>query len=111
MYTGQFTIQKSWTDRNLSAYLSTNLYGPQQLPSNRSREKSPVFAIANIGLTKSIGSFDLSLDVKNLTDWVQGDNPFQTSPSGEGNIIDSAMIYGPLLGRTVGIGLAYSFDL
>jgi len=109
-YTGNFTLHKQWVEKAVTTDFSVNIFGPQYLPADRGRDKSPVFALANIGIAKSMGKFDLTLAIKNLTDWTQGDNPFIQSGNGS-SFMDSAMIYGPLLGRTINIGVEYSGDL
>lgn len=107
-YTGRFALSKTWMKKKFTLNFAVSVFGPQFLPENRSRSQSPVYAIADLGFSKSFGSTDISLDVKNLTGWIQGDNPFPETPNGSGNIIDSAMIYGPMLGRIVTLGVSYS---
>ena len=84
------------------------------MPEGRSRAKSPTFAIFGADVSRSFGPVDVSFKINNLTDWVQSDNPFVTDASGMGEVIDSAMIYGPLriyLGKARGWDLAAELGL
>ncbi|MCF7810789.1 TonB-dependent receptor [bacterium] len=109
LFTANLSVLKSWKKSNLMAELSSDIYGSQYLPAGRSRTQSPVYAILNTGISKSFGALRLALNINNITDWVQPDDPFVTDASGSGKIVDSALIYGPLLGRTFRANLDYTF--
>ncbi len=89
----------SWraTQRGTLIRLRGNFYGPQELPEGRTRDTSPIWQTWDLDLNQQVGSVDLLLSVENLFDWVQKDSPFVQDASGV--LIDSAMIYGPLVGR------------
>ncbi len=108
-FTANLTTLKNWKESAFTAELSGNVYGSQYLPAGRDRSKSPVYVILNTGLSKSFGALRLALSISNLTDWVQPDDPFVADAAGSGKIVDSALIYGPLLGRTFRTSLDYTF--
>ncbi len=110
-YTGTASIGKSWIVSGLSAEIRANLFGPQALPEGRSRTHSPVFAIYDLNLSKSFQQLRLSLAVDNLADWVQPDAPLTASADGSGQVVDSALIYGPLIGRVFRVNLNYILPL
>ncbi len=110
-YTANIAVKKQWQSKNINAEVNSNIYGPQQMPEGRSRSQSPVYAIYNARVVKAWRSVSLSAAVDNITDWVQPDPPFVPDPDGNGNVVDSALIYGPLLGRTFRVGLSYTLPL
>lgn len=110
-WTGSLTALKKWREPAISADVNARIYGPQKLPASRRRTESPVFFVVDAGISKQIKDLTLAFSISNLTDWIQPDNPFVVAAGGAGQVIDSAMIYGPLIGRTFRASLSYNLDL
>ncbi len=108
-YTADASLLKEWALPQISAEIRANLYGPQALPEGRSRSDSPVYTIFSTGISKKFNGLTLALNVENLTDWTQPDDPFVFIPGTDASFIDSAMIYGPMLGRTFQASIDYNF--
>ncbi len=111
LYTGNIILRHNRAWYQLRPFLKFNFYGPQNLPEGRSRSESPSYITADTRISRAFGSVTATLSVNNLTDWVQPDDPFVTDPNNGNKVVDSAMIYGPLLGRTVQLSVGYSLDL
>jgi outer membrane receptor for ferrienterochelin and colicins len=82
----------------LGAELRLRATGPQEMPVGRGRDKTPAWSVLDLGLEHDLGSWTLGLDVENLLDYVQPDNPLVIDAGHEG-MLDAALIYGPLIGR------------
>ncbi|MCB9358110.1 MAG: outer membrane beta-barrel protein, partial [Calditrichaeota bacterium] len=108
VYTGNAGLTKLIRHYNLTAELNAALYGPQYLPEGRAREKSPAFAIWNLGLSKAWQRVTLSGTVNNLLDWTQPDDPYLRDENGR-LLLDSSLIYGPQLGRTFSLALTWRY--
>lgn len=91
----------------LSADLRLRAFGPQTLPEGRGRERSPAWATWDLGLGWQGAGWRLGLDVENLFDWVQPDDPLVAGA--DGTVFDAALIYGPLAGRRVSLRLDVGF--
>jgi outer membrane receptor for ferrienterochelin and colicins len=109
IYTANGSIERRLAELGLTADMEANLYGPQPLPEGRSRDQSPTYATVNLGVAKDWGRWTVSASVDNLFDYTQPDNPLITNPSTGERRFDSAMIYGPLLGRVFLVGLRGHF--
>jgi outer membrane receptor for ferrienterochelin and colicins len=94
-WTAALGLAKAFDSTTLSAKLRIN--GPQALPAGRSLSESPVWSVLDLGASHSVGRLGLGLYIDNALDYVQPDDPFIMGDSGE--LLDSAMIYGPLVGR------------
>ncbi|MBM3324779.1 MAG: TonB-dependent receptor, partial [Calditrichaeota bacterium] len=108
-YTANGTLGKTWSRVGLSTGLSASLYGPQKIPEGRGRSASPTYALWDWRLSKSLGPLELAASVQNLTNWTQADNPYSYDPITGRRVLDSGLYYGPLLGRTFHLSLAYSW--
>ncbi len=105
-FTGSASLRKNFAKHGLTTELSSAVYGPQDIPGGRSRSKSPTYSIWNLGMTKSWKTFSVSGSVNNLLDYTQPDDPYLRDENGR-ILLDSAMIYGPLLGRTYSLALTW----
>ena len=79
-------------------------------PENlRAREESETFFIMNTQITRTLGNFEVYAGAENLGNFIQSDaivdaeNPF-------GDFFDATMIYGPLNGRTVYLGVRFNLE-
>ncbi len=106
-FTGDATLSKTWSRSGIGADIGTNVYGPQYISDGHGREKSPVYATWTSSIRKSWRMFTASFTVENMFDWTQSDNPYPRDPATGFLLPDSALLYGPLLGRTFHIGLTY----
>ncbi|MCC6476813.1 TonB-dependent receptor [bacterium] len=109
-YTLSSSLRKSFPKANVTAELSNAVYGPQYIPAGRARDKSPAFATWDIGVSKAWKQFTLSASVKNLFDWTQSDDPYLRDEQTGDLLLDSSLIYGPLLGRTAALSLAWRWS-
>ena len=107
-YTANASIRKAFASKGITTEISSAVYGPQYIPEGRSRSESPVYAIWNLGVTKSWKTVSLSGSVNNLFDWTQSDDPYLRDDQGR-LLLDSSMIYGPLLGRTFALALTWRY--
>ncbi len=82
--------------------------GPQEMPEGRGRDKTPAWSVLDLGLDWRAWSWSLGLDVENLLDYVQPDNPLVHDANHEG-MLDSALIYGPLVGRRLRLRAEFAF--
>ncbi len=94
--------------------LTINWFGNKRVPSTsinpaqyQMSEKSPAFAVVNAQVTRNfIANLDVYLGVENLFDFRQNDliidpqNPY-------GNYFDASLIWGPVNGRMVYMGIRY----
>ncbi len=101
-------LEKVWIAAGLSSELSAALYGPQKLPEGRERSVSPAYVLLDARISKSWGALTLAGTIKNLTNWTQPDSPFQYSPTTGQPLLDSALMYGPRLGRIFVASLTFS---
>jgi outer membrane receptor for ferrienterochelin and colicin len=94
--------------------LTLQWFGTKRLPDTqmnpaglRSRTYSPSFMLANMQITRSFfAGFDLYLGIENLTNFRQKD-PILDAANPNGNYFDSALIWGPIYGRTMYGGLRW----
>jgi len=80
---------------------TTHLPAEMQLPT-----ESPAYTVINNQITYRIKSFDMYLGVENLTDFKQH-HPIIGASDPFGNNFDASMLWGPIMGRTIYIGLRY----
>ena len=92
----------------LGAQLRWRGYGPQELPEGRGRDKTPTWSVLDLGLDWRAVGWSLGLDVENLLDYVQPDNPLVHGADHAG-MLDSALIYGPLMGRRLRLRAEFAF--
>lgn len=104
------SLRKSFAKSGITAELSNAVYGPQFLPEGRGREKSPAYTIWDLGLSKAWKNVTLSASLKNLFDWTQSEDPYLRDPQTGHLILDSSLIYGPLLGRTAALSLSWNLN-
>lgn len=96
-WTGSATVRRAIGTALISAKWRIN--GPQALPEGRSRDESPVWSTLDLAAQKAFGRWTLGINLDNALDYTQPDDPFvQTA---DGSLIDSAMIYGPMVGRRI----------
>ena len=108
VYSGDARLGKQFKNAGIKSELSVNVTGPQYLPEGRSRLKSPAYALWDATVAKTWKQFEMSLTVKNIFDWTQPDNPYPRDPVTGRLLTDTALMYGPLVGRMVFVGMAYS---
>lgn len=101
-------IGKAWKAAGVKSEVSADVIGPQYLPEGRSRLKSPTYALWNAMVAKTWKQVEVSLSVRNIFDWTQSDRPFPRDPQTGRLLPDTALMYGPLVGRTVHVGMSYS---
>ena len=103
------------TEKKWSFDFTLNWIGEQRLASTQSNpvehrrgDKSPSYFLANAQISKKWSDkFDTYLGVENLFDFKM-DNPIIDSENPFGNNFDSSMIWAPIFGRNIYIGLRYS---
>lgn len=108
VYSGNASLMKKFTQKGITTELSAGVFGPQYLPEGRNRDKSPSYAIWNLGLTKSWKQVSLSGSVNNIFGWTQPDDPYLRDDTGR-LLLDSSLIYGPQLGRTFALALTWRY--
>ncbi|MCB9267596.1 MAG: TonB-dependent receptor [Lewinellaceae bacterium] len=94
--------------------LTLNWQGAKQLPSTvsnppeyRRQDTSPDFLLANAQVSKSWGEhFEIYLGAENLFNFMQAD-PIISSEDPFGPYFDSSLVWGPVFGRNVYLGLRY----
>jgi outer membrane receptor protein involved in Fe transport len=106
-WTGDAAVGKNWR-QGWDAELAASVFGPQFLPEGRVRKTSPAYVLWDTELRKNWGAFSTSLIVRNLFNWTQSDNPYQRDPRSGRLVPDAALFYGPVLGRTVHVGVSYA---
>lgn len=90
----------------LGAELRWRITGPQEMPEGRGREHTPIWSVLDLSLDQRSAAWTVGLDVENLLDYVQPDNPLDGAHAG---MLDSALIYGPLVGRRARLRLEWAF--
>jgi outer membrane receptor for ferrienterochelin and colicins len=108
-FTAGASLVKEWTIQGVRAHANVRVFGPQELPDGRGRDESPTYAMVDLGVRKSWDRFSVSLNAENIADYVQPDDVFTLDPTTGKRRLDSAMIYGPQLGRTVSLTLSANF--
>lgn len=94
-----------------------NWIGEQRIASTQSNpegyrlaEKSPAYFLANAQISKKWSKkFTTYLGVENLFDF-RMDNPILDSENPFGNNFDSSLIWAPIFGRNIYVGLRYSLN-
>lgn len=94
--------------------LTVQWFGSKRLPDTqanplpfRARGHSPAFALANAQVTRSFfAGLDLYLGIENITDFRQ-DDPIIDAADPGGSYFDSALVWGPVNGRTVYLGMRW----
>jgi len=109
-YTANSSLKKSWASIGMSAELSAALYGPQKLPEGRNLSESPAYTLWDMRIAKTWSSIEAFASVNNLTNYMQPDDAYAIDAVTGETKFDSALLYGPLLGRTFHLGLTYSFN-
>jgi len=107
IYSGDARLGKIWRKAGIKSELSADVVGPQYLPEGRSRVKSPPYVLWDATAAKTWNHFEVTLAVKNIFDWTQSDNPYPRDPTTGRLMTDTALMYGPLIGRTVFCGVSY----
>lgn len=101
----------SWyVDFTTNFYGASRLPGTEQNPENLQLAKeSDTFFLFNTQVTRTLGNFEVYAGSENLGNFIQDDaivdaeNPF-------GEFFDASMIYGPLNGRTIYVGVRFNFE-
>ena len=106
-WTAGARLDRSFGNSRVNAGLKLKVFGPQTLPEGRSRDESPIWSTVDLTMDKHFNGWQLGFDVENLLDWTQPDSPFVRSDSGD--LLDSAMIYGPLVGRRFRLRLNFGW--
>jgi outer membrane receptor for ferrienterochelin and colicins len=104
-WTGAVRVNKQFSAAKTTVSLHWKIFGPQELPAGRSISESPIWQIYNLSVKKNFQNWQLGFDIENLFDWTQPDSPFINQ--NEGGLIDSALIYGPLIGRRFRLSLSF----
>jgi outer membrane receptor for ferrienterochelin and colicin len=111
---GYATVREEEDEAMMQYDLTLQWFGPKRLPDTqtnpsglRSVERSPSFVLANTQVTRSFfAGFDLYLGAENLLNFRQSD-PILDAANPNGSYFDSALIWGPIYGRTVYGGLRW----
>jgi len=82
----------------LGAEMRVRATGSQLMPEGRERERTPAWAVVDASVDYRGWNWTLGVDLENLLDYVQPDNPLVEGGEHAG-MLDSALIYGPLIGR------------
>jgi len=103
-------------DGNWYVDFTTNYYGASRLPGTEQNpenlqlaKQSDTFFLFNTQVTRTLGNFEVYAGSENLGNFIQDDaivdaeNPF-------GEFFDASMIYGPLNGRTIYLGVRFNFE-
>lgn len=98
-WTARAQVRRLWAGPSIEGSLTLRSTGPQKLPDGRARSEAPVYHLVDLDLQRTLGAWTLGLRVENLTDWIQPDSPLEQDEQGQ--TLDSALIYGPMLGRTI----------
>ena len=106
-WTARAQVRHLWVKPALEGALTLRSTGPQVLPAGRSRSQAPVYHLLDLDLQHTRGPWTLGLRVENMTDWIQPDAPLISN--GVGQTVDSALIYGPMLGRTFLLRVQWEF--
>ena len=112
---GYSTGRDDPNERQMLYDLTVQWFGPKRLPDTRqnpveyrAREYSPSFALVNAQVTLSFTlNMDLYLGVENLLDFRQA-NPILDPENPMGQYFDSALVWGPITGRALYMGLRWS---
>lgn len=102
------------SDAAMSYDLTVQWFGTKRLPDTqsnptglRARAESPSFVLANAQVTRSFfAGLDLYLGIENITGFRQ-DDPILDAANPNGGFFDSALVWGPLNGRTAYLGLRW----
>ena len=94
--------------------LTIQWFSPKRLPDTKdnptklkAREFSPSFALANTQITRSFfDGFDLYLGIENIFNFMQH-HPIISYDNPSSEYFDSSLIWGPIYGRLVYLGLRY----
>ncbi len=89
---------------------TANYNGKSRLPrftNSAIREYSPEFVIINTQVTRYYKNFEVYLGIENITDFRQ-DSPVITPDDPFGPDFDASIIWGPLSGRNIYLGIRYS---
>ncbi|MCK9410473.1 MAG: TonB-dependent receptor [Bacteriovoracaceae bacterium] len=111
---GYANVREDEEDANMLYDVTLQWFGTKRLPDTQmnpiglqSRAYSPSFILANTQITRSFyAGFDLYLGIENLTNFRQS-NPILDAANPNGNYFDSALIWGPIYGRTMYAGLRW----
>ncbi len=95
--------------------ITTQLNGPSRIPDTRSNPvayqmetESPVYLILHAQITKKIKKvLDIYVGAENLTDYTQH-HPILAAEAPFSKYFDSALIWGPIMGRTIYAGLRFT---
>ncbi len=106
-WSGSVRLSKDFFARGLQFRGTWKIFGPQKMPAGRAIDESPVWHTTDLSAQQQLGAWSLGLHLENVLDYTQPDSPFLRSEEGE--LLDSAMIYGPLAGRRVRLTLSTGF--
>jgi outer membrane receptor for ferrienterochelin and colicins len=109
-YTADGSFGKEWKRSGISAEVAANVFGPQYTPEGRNRDKSPTYVLWNTSVRKDWKYFNVAFGVNNIFDWLQSDDPYYFDPISGRISPDTALFYGPILGRTFTLSLGYKFS-
>ena len=92
----------------LSIDLTSNYIGKSRLPSHSllSAEYSDPFFIYNTQITTRFNNFEVYVGGENLLGYTQ-ENPILDSNNPNSNLFDASLIYAPIMGRSLYLGLRY----
>jgi len=105
------SLTRNWDTPGVTLSAETKTYGPQELPEGRERSESPVYTVVNARVSKAFDWLTVTASIDNLTNYVQPDEVLFVNPITGERKVDSALIYGPQLGRIFLINLSTQFDL
>ncbi|MBI9072791.1 MAG: TonB-dependent receptor [Melioribacteraceae bacterium] len=91
--------------------LTMQFNGDGRLPNNSvvGYNDFSSFTIINAQITRKFRGFDIYLGGENLTDFTQ-DNPILSAESPFSNNFDASIIWGPIMGRKIYLGIKYTLN-
>lgn len=115
-YKGLFTVSYATNDQGWQFDFTTQFNGGGRIPSTaglpqqyQREETFNPYTIMNFQATKYLGMFELYAGVENITDFVQK-NPVIAAESPFGPNFDSSLIWGPVHGRKIYLGMRFAID-
>lgn len=94
--------------------VTNQLIGKSRIPDTQNNptmyqtaDESPMYYILHAQITKKYKNWDFYIGSENITNFVQS-NPIIAANDPFGNYFDTSMIWGPIIGRDVYVGLRFS---
>ncbi len=111
-----FNVGYTSKNGNWFGDFTLNYYGTSRLPETdenpeefRLSERSDTFFLMNCQVTRKIGAFEVYAGSENLGNFIQ-DNAIVDAENPFSDFFDATMIYGPLNGRTIYLGVRFNIE-